>query len=93
MGNASSTRSSKSAWKRISTGLFIFASALTIAGCATSTPLSPAPPIPANLVQECPPLTPLEGKTGAHVLRKLIEVGQQYNECRAIHGALVKAVQ
>jgi hypothetical protein len=44
-------------------------------------------------VQLCPPLTPLEGKTGAHVLRKLIEVGQQYNECRAIHGALVKAVQ
>jgi hypothetical protein len=33
------------------------------------------------------------GETGAYVLLKLIEVGQQYNECRAIHGALVKVVQ
>jgi hypothetical protein len=38
-------------------------------------------------------MQPLEGKTGAEVLRKLVEVGQAYNECADAHTALIKAVR
>jgi hypothetical protein len=36
---------------------------------------------------------PLEGKTGADVLRKLVEVGQAFNECADGKAALIKAVR
>jgi hypothetical protein len=44
-------------------------------------------------MQPCPPLEPLQGTTGADVLRKLVEVGQGYNECADAHAALVRAVR
>ena len=62
-------------------------------GCATQTPRSPAAPVPANLLQPCQQLAPLEGKTGADVLRKLVEVGEAYSECADGKAALVRAVR
>lgn len=44
-------------------------------------------------MQPCPPLTPLEGVTGADVLRKFIEVGEMYNDCRGSMEALIRAVR
>lgn len=44
-------------------------------------------------MQACPPLQPLEGKTGADVLRKLVEVGQAYNDCADGKAALIRAAQ
>jgi hypothetical protein len=44
-------------------------------------------------MQPCPPLVPLEGKTGADVLRKLMEVGEAYAECSDGKAALIRAVQ
>lgn len=59
--------------------------------CSTQTTLS-APPLPSALTQKCPPLTPLEGKTGGHMLRKLIEVSALYHECAQRHNATVDVV-
>lgn len=44
-------------------------------------------------MQTCPPLLPLEGKTGADVLRKLVEVGEAYYECADGKAALIRAVR
>jgi hypothetical protein len=44
-------------------------------------------------MQPCPPLEPLQGTTGADVLRKLVEVGQAYNECSDDKAALIKAIR
>ena len=45
------------------------------------------------MLTECQSLTPLEGKTGADVVRKFVEVGEQYNECAKGKKALVEAVR
>jgi hypothetical protein len=79
--------------RRISIALCISASAWMMTGCATSTPRSPAAPVPANMLQLCPSLAPLEGKTGADVLRKLLEVGEAYAECADGKAALICAVR
>ena len=65
---------------------------LTTTGCAASTPRLRGN-LPASLTQPCPPLAPLDGKTGADVLRKLVEVGRAYNECAAGKQALIDALQ
>lgn len=44
-------------------------------------------------MQPCPPLLPLEGKTGADVLRKLVEIGQAYHDCADGKAALIEAVR
>jgi hypothetical protein len=44
-------------------------------------------------MQPCPPLEPLQGTTGADVLRKLVEVGQAYHECSDGKDALIRAVR
>jgi hypothetical protein len=62
--------------------------------CGSSIPPSPArPPLPANLTALCPDLTPLEGKTGAHLERKLAEIGPMYRDCAARHAELVDAMK
>jgi len=38
-------------------------------------------------------LTPLDGKTGADVLRKFVEVGKLYSECRDGKQALIDVVK
>ena len=44
-------------------------------------------------MQTCPPLTPLDGKTGADVLRKFVEVGKMYGECAESKRRLIDAVK
>ncbi len=44
-------------------------------------------------MQPCPALTPLEGKTGADVVRKFVEVGKMYGECAEGKRRLIDAVK
>lgn len=44
-------------------------------------------------MQPCLRLVSLEDKTGADVLRKLMEVGEAYAECSDGKAALMRAVQ
>lgn len=67
--------------------------ALMLTGCATSTPPSLVrPPLPANLLTLCPGLTPMEGITGEVMLRKIIEVSEQYYNCADGKKKLIEAV-
>lgn len=80
----------------MSTILCMCATVLIVTGCATSTtPLlvDASPKVPVSLLQPCPPLVPLEGISGADVLRKLVEVGQMYNDCVDSMGSLIEAVR
>lgn len=45
------------------------------------------------MLNECKPLTPLEGKTGADVLHKFVEIGELYNLCAKEKEALNAAVK
>lgn len=66
--------------------------ALIQTACTSSTaPLPTASKPPADLAQPCPALQPLGGVTGAEVLPWALGVVHQYNDCKARHGALVKA--
>lgn len=56
-------------------------------------PSQDAPLIPANLTAPCPELSPLDDKTGAGLLAKLIEVSEQYYQCKARHRGLSEAVR
>lgn len=68
--------------------------ALTMTACASPMPPSPVrPPLSQLLLQPCPPLSPLQGTTGADVLRKLVEVGEAYHDCASSKDALAKAAQ
>jgi hypothetical protein len=65
-----------------------------LTGCATSTPPQlAAPPIPASLMQPCPPLVPLTGTTGADVARTMVNWGKAYNACADGKSALVNALK
>ena len=44
-------------------------------------------------MQTCPALTPLDGKTGADVVRKFVEVGKMYRECADGKQKLIDAVK
>lgn len=46
-----------------------------------------------SLLTECPPLDPLEGKTGEDLTKKLTEVGEQYNACKLGKKKLIEAVR
>lgn len=79
-------------WHAAILPLFIIA----MSGCATPpTPPSGAEraPIPPSLTSPCPDLSPLSDGTGASVLRKLIEVAEQYYDCQRKHRELVNAVK
>ncbi|HFC3682193.1 TPA: hypothetical protein ACFI77_001979 [Neisseria gonorrhoeae] len=47
---------------------------------------------PVDLVRPCPKLPHLEGNTGADVLPWALKAAGMYNDCRARHGALVRAL-
>ena len=90
----SSTAPSRRWWTGTLTVMFTatFASMLTACG----TPMQPLPdklPLPANLTNPCPDLAPLSDGSGASVLRKVIEVSEQYYDCQRKHRALVDAVK
>ncbi|WP_456152475.1 Rz1-like lysis system protein LysC [Neisseria brasiliensis] len=60
--------------------------------CKSLTPPLPtASKPPADLVQPCPPLQKLTGKTGAEILPWAVQTVHQYNDCKARHKALVEA--
>ena len=58
--------------------------------CASSTHLSPT--IPANLLEPCPELQKLESGQGKTVLLWSINMVAKYKECKAKHGAVIKAL-
>lgn len=60
-------------------------------GCQPSTHLSPA--IPANLLESCSDLQNLESGQGKVALVWAIDVVAKYNDCKARHGAIVKAIK
>lgn len=81
-------------WKDWWIGLAIGLIVLMLTACASPMPPSPVrPPLPPLLLQPCPPLSPLQGTTGADVLRKLVEVGEAYHDCAVSKDALIKAAQ
>nr|WP_288384731.1 hypothetical protein [uncultured Acinetobacter sp.] len=49
--------------------------------------------IQANLKQPCPDLSDLESGQGKAVLLWSIDTVAKYNECKARHGALIKALK
>ena len=60
-------------------------------GCQQSTHLSPV--IPANLLESCPDLQKLESGQGKAVMLWSVDVVAKYNDCKARHGAIVKALK
>ena len=73
---------------------FIALIALTMTGCGLLTKRLPErQPVPASLMQPCQRLEPMDGKTGADVVRKFVEVGKQYNECAEGKRRLIEAVK
>jgi hypothetical protein len=91
-----STAPSSRTCRRISTAMFIATYVWIASGCQTLMPRSPDASMPRmapSLLQPCPPQTPLEGVTGADVLRKFIEIGEVYNDCRISMDALIRAVR
>jgi len=60
-------------------------------GCQQSTHLSPT--IPANLLEPCADLQQLESGQGKEVMLWSIDLVAKYNDCKAKHGAIVKALK
>ena len=60
-------------------------------GCQQSTHLSPT--IPANLLESCPDLQKLESGQGKAVMLWSVDTVAKYNDCKARHGAIVKALK
>jgi len=65
--------------------------ALMMTACSNSTHLSPV--VPANLLEPCPDLQKLESGQGKVALVWSIDVVAKYNDCKARHGAIVKALK
>ena len=60
-------------------------------GCQQSTHLSPV--IPANLLEPCADLQKIESGQGKAVMLWSIDTVAKYNDCKARHGAIVKALK
>lgn len=61
-------------------------------GCTKSTILS-RPVIPANLIQSCPNLNELTGTTGKELMLWSVDTVAKYNDCKARHLGIVKALK
>lgn len=61
-------------------------------GCTRSTILS-KPVIPANLIQPCSNLNELAGTTGKDLMIWSVDTVAKYNDCKARHIAIVKALE
>ncbi len=71
---------------------FISLAVLMMTGCSNSMN-SLKPVIPANLIQPCPNLNELAGTTGKDLMIWSVDTVAKYNDCKARHGALVKALE
>lgn len=60
-------------------------------GCQQSTHLSPT--IPANLLEPCPNLQILNTGLGKEVLLWSVDTIAKYNDCKARHLSLIKALK
>ncbi len=49
--------------------------------------------IPANLMEPCPDLQKLESGQGRAVMLWSVDTVAKYNNCKAKHGAIVKALK
>ena len=79
--------------RRWLTGLSIGLCALMLTACASQTVPSDRMPLPASLLTPCGDLDPLADGSAQEVLKKLVEVSQEYYDCREKHSALVRAVE
>lgn len=59
--------------------------------CSNSTHLSPV--VPANLLEPCADLQQLESGQGKALMLWAIDTVAKYNDCKARHGAIVKALK
>lgn len=60
-------------------------------GC-TKLMTSSGPAIPANLKQPCPDLEELSGPTGKDWMIWAVPTIAKYNDCKARHSAVIKAL-
>ena len=60
-------------------------------GCQQSTHLSPV--IPANLLEPCYDLQKLESGQGKVIMLWAVDTVAKYNDCKARHGGIVKALK
>lgn len=51
------------------------------------------PVIPANLIQPCQNLNEIESTTGKGLMIWSVDTVAKYNDCKARHGAIVKALE
>nr|WP_257223041.1 MULTISPECIES: hypothetical protein [unclassified Acinetobacter] len=59
--------------------------------CSNSTHLSPV--VPANLLEPCADLQQLESGQGKTLMLWSVDTVAKYNDCKARHGAIVKALK
>ncbi|UUS61842.1 hypothetical protein MST17_05950 [Acinetobacter sp. YH16056_T] len=59
--------------------------------CSNSTHLSPV--VPANLLESCADLQQLESGQGKALMLWSVDTVAKYNDCKARHGAIVKALK
>ncbi|WP_425451168.1 Rz1-like lysis system protein LysC [Kingella potus] len=74
--------------RKPSNALFTILTASILTACANSTPPSQNKP-PADLVQPCAKLQPLDGTTGADILPWALQTVHLYKDCAERHNALV----
>ncbi|MCL6243917.1 hypothetical protein M5F04_04925 [Acinetobacter sp. ANC 7200] len=58
--------------------------------CSNSTHLSPV--VPANLLEPCAELQQLESGQGKALMLWSVDTVAKYNDCKARHGSIVKAI-
>jgi hypothetical protein len=78
-------------FKKLLSGLCTAMTALMMTACSNSTHLSPV--VPANLLEPCPDLQKLESGQGKVALVWSIDVVAKYNDCKARHSAIIKALK
>ena len=73
----------------------VLAAALTMTACASSAPPAIAlpPPLPAALLQSCPPPGPAPGAEVDAVAVALMDLYALYGQCAALHLELVRALE
>lgn len=82
-------------WKRLCTVILIAICLLLVWGCGTLPSTPPTDPLPANLLQPCPPIQQLptdKPVTLGDLYQADHELIQLYGECALRHWQLIEAV-